>query len=196
MSPPGSVTQLLQRVRGGDRAALAPLLQRYYPHVLRRVAARRYPTLERVATREDVAHAVMLAVHRRLLRAGAAPLNNRDDLVHLLNCVTHRKAIDLLRGELRRKRGGDWTRCDAAPDDLAEPALTPEERVLQEEWCRFLVERLSPELRAVARLLLDGHDRADVAAALGCCLRTVDRKIARIREQILDDLGGDAPSTA
>ena len=49
------------------------------------------------------------------------------------------------------------------------------------ENCARLLDRLEPELRQIAQLRLDGYTNAEIAAQLGCALRTVERRLELIR---------------
>ena len=51
------------------------------------------------------------------------------------------------------------------------------------EECELLLGRLDdPALRTTALLKLEGYANEEIADRLGCTVRTVERKLARIRE--------------
>ncbi len=122
-------------------------------------------------------------------------LADRDDLWHLLVVLTARKAFDLLRHELRPKRGGGQVRGESA---LLAPGDDPEEEAgiarvigdeptpefaaqVAEEYRRLLEVLGDEELRAVARWRMEGYTNAEIAARLGCAEPTVERRLRVIR---------------
>ena len=119
-------------------------------------------------------------------------LDSRDDLWRLLVTIASRKASNAARDELRHKRGGLFDFDDASA--LAEVAGTepsPEFAALVADESRRLFEALSDDsLRHVVRLRLEGYTNDEIAAALNCGLRTVERKLGLIRKRWLAE--GDA----
>jgi DNA-directed RNA polymerase specialized sigma24 family protein len=62
------------------------------------------------------------------------------------------------------------------------PEPTPAFAAQVAEECRRLLERLdSPELRSVALRKVEGYGNEEIAAELGCGLRTVERRLRLIR---------------
>src|SRR5437763_1820366 len=118
-------------------------------------------------------------------------LDDRDDLWRLLVVITERKALDQTQRERRQKRGGgkilgtsDPSLADGGVGALAGVAdgePTPAFAALVADECRRLLGRLRDEsLRDVARLRMEGYTNEEVAARLGCSLRTVARKVELI----------------
>jgi DNA-directed RNA polymerase specialized sigma24 family protein len=67
-------------------------------------------------------------------------------------------------------------------EQFAAPEPTPAFAAQLAEECRRLLERLdSPDLRRVALLKVEGYDNEEIAAQLGCGLRTVERRLRLIR---------------
>jgi RNA polymerase sigma factor (sigma-70 family) len=206
MSHIGSVTQLLQQARAGEEEALNQLAQRYWPFLLARAGERLPRGLRRTADEEDVAQEVLRLVCRGFEDGSWQKLANRRDLVGLLDVITERQAINQLKRVLRKKRGGGQTVEPLADGgDSADGGAvpldhrpSPQDEVLQQDWCRHCLERLDPDLRRLAELLLAGCEQKEIAAALGCSQRTVVRKVALLRGRWLelvaeDEAAGDAP---
>ena len=121
-------------------------------------------------------------------------LADRDDLWRLLVVLTVRKALHKIRDECREKRGGGHVLDENA---LAGPAPDGQEAGLEQvigaeptpafaaqvaEECRRLLDLLGDRPTAVHRhpshgRLQRGRDRRPA----GCALRTVERKLQRIR---------------
>ena len=76
----------------------------------------------------------------------------------------------------------DSSAREAALEQIEGPEPTPAFAAQVAEECRRLVERLdSPELRRVALRKMEGYSNEEIAAQLGCGLRTVERRLQLIR---------------
>ncbi len=195
MSHVGSVSQLLQQFQAGDDAALAKLVQRYWPFLLARAGERLPRTCRRAADEEDVALEVVLALHAGREQGHWQRLANRRDLVALLTTITERRAINQLKREMRRKRGGGAVPQPLLSDDAdgSAPGAVAEDRaplpaaeVVLDDWCRHCLDKLGEELRPVAEKLLAGDSRKEIAAALRYSERTVTRKVSLIQARWLE----------
>jgi DNA-directed RNA polymerase specialized sigma24 family protein len=60
-----------------------------------------------------------------------------------------------------------------------------------EEYDRLLDRLGDDELRRVAVMRLEGFSNDEIAARLGCALRTVARRLELIRREWMDELGPD-----
>ncbi len=121
-------------------------------------------------------------------------LGGRDDLWRLLMVITARKASNLRRHEGRAKRGRGRVVGEAAlvgsGDDapgLAQvvgPGPTPAFAAMVADECRRLLDLLRDDsLRQLAVMKMDGYSNDQIAARLGCGLRTVERKLGVIRKR-------------
>jgi DNA-directed RNA polymerase specialized sigma24 family protein len=71
---------------------------------------------------------------------------------------------------------------EAGLAQIIEAEPTPAFAAQVADECRPLLEQLGdPQLRAVALWKLEGYTNEEIAAQLGCGLRTVERKLDRIR---------------
>jgi DNA-directed RNA polymerase specialized sigma24 family protein len=199
----GSVTHLLQQFQAGDDEALAQLVQRYWPFLLARAGEHLPRACRRAADEEDVALEVVLALHAGREGGQWQRLANRRDLVALLTIITERRAINQLKREMRKKRGGgavaeplpSESGDGPAAEDRAPP---PPAQVVLDDWCRHCLGKLGDELRPVAEMLLAGCSRKEIAAALRCSERTVTRKVSLIQAQWLElmaEAGDDLPAS-
>jgi DNA-directed RNA polymerase specialized sigma24 family protein len=190
---PGSVTHWISHLKAGDGAAADVLWRRYYGGLIRlaRNVLRRAP--RGPADEEDVA----LTAFHCLCRGAASDrfprLEDRRDLWRLLGSITAQKAVDQLRREARKKRGGrravDGSLWHAlAPDEGADLSAledhkpTPEDAALLAEGLERLLERLGDgTLRQVALLKMEGYTIDDISERLELGKRTVERKLGLIR---------------
>src|SRR5688572_28762599 len=137
-----------------------------------------------------------MALHSfmRGLKAERFPqLHTTQDLWSILVALTLRKAVDILKKERRRKRGGGKVRGESAfssrnsakkllgIDDVASTRRSPLTEAMLNEECQRRLATLSTSLRVVALAKLHGLSNEEIATELSCGLRTVERKLYIIR---------------
>ena len=193
MSSAGSVTHWLHRLPTGDPAAAEHLWQRYFRQLVRLALRKLHGAPRRLADEEDVALSAFDSFFRGAEKGRFPDLNDRDGLWRLLVVMTRRKAAHLKRDECRQKRGGGGVVDQAALagaageeeaglDWLAGEEPTPEFAAQLAEECERLLGRLGdPGLRSLAVWKMEGYTNEEIAARLGCCLSTVERRLQLIR---------------
>ena len=195
MRPEASVTQWIDRLKAGDPAAAQKLWERYFRRLvgLARMKLRSAP--RRAADEEDVALSAFDSFCRGAERGHFSQLHDRLDLWQVLVLLTARKAVDLAQHERRQKRGGGAVLDEAAlpgPSNSSAPGAALEQiegpeptpafaAQVAEEYGRLLERLDSPELRSVAMHKVEGYGNDEIAAQLGCGLRTVERRLRLIR---------------
>jgi DNA-directed RNA polymerase specialized sigma24 family protein len=198
-STPGSVTALVERVKAGDHEAVRLLWHRYYPRLVGLARKRLQGRPCRVADEEDAALSAFDSFCRRAGQGQFADLKDRDGLWALLVVLTAHKAADLVKHELREKRGGGQVHGDSALrpcagdsspggfDGLEGDDVTPEEAAILAEEVENLLGRLpDPALRRVAVWKLEGYTNAEIAERQGCSPPTIERRLAIIRRLLTD----------
>ncbi len=197
MSTRGSVTRLIIDLRS-DEAVVRELAARlvwgrYFQELL---ALARSHLSARIRGREDEEDVLQSMYKSFCLRQhrGDFDLANRDDLWKLLVQITLRKARNtanrhlLARRDVRRDAGGNAAPPDGFDDqatllnqlDIDEP--TPAEAALLNEALEQRFQALcEPALRVIAQKKLEGYTNQEIAGELKCTLRTVERKLERIR---------------
>jgi DNA-directed RNA polymerase specialized sigma24 family protein len=195
MRPEASVTLWIDRLKAGDPDAAQKLWERYFRRLVGLARKKLRAAPRRAADEEDVALSAFDSFCRGAGRDRFPQLHDRLDLWQLLVLITARKAFDLAQHERRQKRGGgavldeaalpglaDSSAQEAALDQIEGPEPTPAFAAQVAEECRRLHERLaSPELRSVALRKVEGYGNEEIAAQLGCGLRTVERRLRLIR---------------
>ena len=192
----GSITHWIGDLKAGGEAAAQPLWERYFDRLVRlaRNKLRARPRRAAVEDEEDAALSAFDSFCRGAAGGRFPQLTDRDDLWRLLVVLTVRKALDQLKRQGRAKRGGGQVlgesaliggrsaEAEAALDRLVGHDPTPEFAAMVAERYRRLREALGDDsLRQVLDLRLEGYNRAEIAAALGCAERTVTRKLDVIR---------------
>jgi DNA-directed RNA polymerase specialized sigma24 family protein len=197
MGAQGSVTRLIIDLRSdqpGLRESAARLVWgRYFQELL--VLARNHLSA-RIRCREDEED-VLQSMYKSFCirqRRGDFDLANRDQLWNLLVHITLQKARNTANRHHQAKR--DIRREETEPtreqaeedatgailDQIDSDGPTPAEAALLNEALetrfRLLID---PGLRQIAMWKLEGYTNNEVAGKLECTLRTVERKLERIR---------------
>ncbi|NLX97735.1 MAG: RNA polymerase subunit sigma-70 [Rhodopirellula sp.] len=189
------VTLWLGGLAKGDNAAIQEIWQAYYDRLIRLARKKLGDSSRRAADEEDVALSAFHSFCRGAAAGKFPQLDDRHDLWKLLVTITARKASAQLRRSHRQKRGGGGVRGEsvfvrddssqrgAGIDQVLGQEPTPELAALVAEQCEHLLGRLEDEsLRRIALLKLEGYSNDEIAQQLDCAPRTVERKLARIRE--------------
>jgi DNA-directed RNA polymerase specialized sigma24 family protein len=193
----GSVTHWIGALKAGDHAAAQALWERYFDRLVR-LACAKLRTARRSGSggdEEDAALSAFDSFCAGAVRGRFPQLRDRGDLWRLLVVITVRKAQDQVQRENRLKRGGSRVVSaadlsglghDAGPAGLEQVVGTepsPEFAALVADECRRLLGGLRDDtLRQIALLRMEGYENAEIAARLGCGLRTVQRKLDLIRK--------------
>jgi RNA polymerase sigma-70 factor (ECF subfamily) len=170
MPPASAFADLLERVRGGDRAALGDLLSQYEPALRRFARAHLGPALRPYADSVDLvqsAHkSVMIA-----LWSNRYEFSSPEKLLALAKTILQRKVAHLAGHVGRQKRadagpGGDDSHTGFI-QSLPSPDATPAEAAEFTNALDHVGRHLNEHERHILRLLLQGHTRKEVAEALG-----------------------------
>jgi DNA-directed RNA polymerase specialized sigma24 family protein len=170
------------------------LWSRYFQR-LAALARKRLHASRRVAgavDEEDVALSALNSLWDRISAGQLPEVRGRDELWRLLVVITARKVIGQVKHEARQKRGGGRIVDEAAlasakdeTDVLAQFVSTEPTAefvaMVAKETARKLASLPDPALRQVAILHMEGHTNQEIAASLGCVVRTVERKLEVIR---------------
>ena len=183
----GSVTGLFERLREGDAAAARGLWEHFLPRLLGLARKTLAGRPQQVADADDAVQSAFASFWQRVEQRQFPGQLDRDDLWNLLGLITVRKARKLARREGAQKRGGGkvlgeaaLTRPDGSPlrlDEIA-GAMPAGDFDLH---CEELLLLLDDDLRAFAVLRMLGYRNREIADALDCTERKVERKLALIR---------------
>jgi RNA polymerase sigma factor (sigma-70 family) len=177
MSSTDPVTLWISQLKEGRRTAVGLLLQRYFGRLVQLARARLRARPGLADADEDVALSAFKSLCLGAERGCFPQLDDRADLWRLLALLTVRKAIDLQR---RRRAQGQPGEVDIEQFLSREPSpeLAAE---LAEEYQRLLDRLGDPQLQAIALWKVEGYANEEIAQKLGCGLRSVERKLHRIR---------------
>lgn len=209
----GCVTGWIRGVAGGDEEAARLLWACYYPTLVRLAKQMLGTAPRRVSDEEDVAACVLECICTGAAKGRFDNISNRDELWWLLVSITRQESVNLVRRELRIKRGGGrvYAATDLGDNDsrrpfridqLIENQPTAEfVAMLAEQQQQLLKVLRNDTLRKVAILRIEGYTHAEIAQRLGVSTRTVIRKLNLVRTRWARELErleasgdeGDAP---
>jgi DNA-directed RNA polymerase specialized sigma24 family protein len=184
-----SISQWLDQLQQGERAAAEKLWERYFRRLVG-LARRKLEGLpRRAADEEDVALSAFHSFCQAVERGQFPRLQSRDNLWLLLVTITVRKARRLVIHEGRQKRGAHGVVDEAGLaqreinlTEFLSTAPSPEFAAQVAEEYRTLLARLpAGDLPVVAQSKMEGFTNEEIAANLGCALRSVERKLRVIR---------------
>ncbi|MBI5759607.1 MAG: RNA polymerase subunit sigma-70 [Planctomycetales bacterium] len=191
--PDGSVTNWIQRLKDGDRAAVQKLWEAFFPRLVNYARYKLQGVPRAAADEEDVALSAFNSCCLRAEQGKFPQLVDRHDLWQLLVVIAARKASNLRKRGLRVINGGGRTVSidTLSPEDGArgvdfvelvsdepDPALAAE----VVEQCRHLLDKLQDDtLRTVALRKLEGYTNVEIAGLLNCSVAKVERKLKLIR---------------
>jgi RNA polymerase sigma factor (sigma-70 family) len=186
------ITRWLSGLARGDDTAVQRIWQQYYEQLVRLARRKLGDARRRAADEEDVAQSAFFSFCRGAAAGRFPRLDDRHDLWKLLVTITARKATAQTRRDRRKKRGGGGERGESVFAGIDSDAAgiagvmgnepTPEVAAAVAEECRRLLGALPDALRQLAMLKLEGYSNVEIAAQLDCAPRTVERKLAKIRE--------------
>jgi DNA-directed RNA polymerase specialized sigma24 family protein len=198
MANDSQLTDWLAALKAGDEQAAQRLWTHYYLRMVALAGAKLQGVNRRVADEEDVALSAFDSFCRGL-QAGRFPhIADRHGLWRLLVVITARKAADLAQFNRRQKRGSGAVRGDSA---LVSPNGTPCQQAVaawgevvgteptpefscqvREELDRLLALLGDATLSEIALAKLEGRTNDEIASQLKVVPRTIERKLAMIRE--------------
>jgi RNA polymerase sigma factor (sigma-70 family) len=197
MAAHGSVTRLIIDLRSDDPALRELAARLVWGRYLRELLALARSHLSaRIRCREDEED-VLQSMYKSFClrqRRGDFDLANRDELWNLMVRITLRKARNTANRHRQGKRDVRREDAEAAANDsrgdlpatildqIDSDGPTPAEAALLNEALERRFQMLKdPDLRQIALWKLEGYTNAEIAAQLDCTLRTVERKLERIR---------------
>ena len=197
MGAQGSVTRLIIDLRSDEPAVREVAARLVWGRYLKELLAlARNHLSARIRCREDEED-ILQSMYKSFCirqRRGDFDLANRDELWILLVHITLGKARNPANRHLQGKRDVRREDAEAAADrsggDLPGTILdqidsdgpTPAEAALLNEALERRFQMLKdPDLRQIALWKLEGYTNPEIAAQLDCTVRTVERKLERIR---------------
>jgi RNA polymerase sigma factor (sigma-70 family) len=200
----GSVTKWIADAQKGDPQAIQHLWDRYHERLERACRHRLTDLPVRIADEEDVANTAFARLCLAVRDGRYEGIHDRNDFWRLLVTIASREVINLRNQETRQRRGGGLVRTESAIHGPGDPSTawgadqapsdepTPQFTAMVAEACQKRLASLAdPTLRAIAQWKLEGFSNDEIAVKLACSVKTVERKLHRIR--VLWSSGNEAP---
>lgn len=208
-SEDASVTRLYLELRQGREEAATDLWRLCCQTLVTEARKQLGSCGRRMSDEEDVALSVFYELCRGVTEGRFGDDLRREDLTKLLRHFTKHQVLDQRRHHQRQKRGGGIVRGDSifaitddgrAADDgfhtIPSTEPSPELLVQLDDQLQRLLTALDDDLlRQVALSCLAGDSRQETADKLELSLRSVERKVALIRDAWGSALEGDTPSS-
>ena len=193
MSDTLSLEKLLDAMQKGDEQAFDTFFKAYYDRLVRFARKKISSFPLRTFDEEDLALSAINSLFNGI-NENRFEIQSSVELWKLLVSITKRKLINERQSQLAQKRGGGNVRgdsiwCQTGDDNFfheqqdMKQGMPPDACIELLETTDMLFQRLEDDKsRRIARLLLEGYRIDDIAKELNCVRRTIERKIARIRE--------------
>jgi DNA-directed RNA polymerase specialized sigma24 family protein len=195
MQSSGSVTHWLEELRAGESVAAQELWNRYFTS-LTILAQSRLRSLDRVASGEDVALSALKSVMLGIQANRFPDLTDRTSLWPLLVTITARKSIDEMRRQLAGKRSASATIQLEDLQAIVGQEPSPEfAAAVADELERLVLAYDDTTLRSIAQRKLEGYTNQEIASELSLSVRTVIRKLNRIRQEWEEEASLDRKSS-
>lgn len=185
-------------LKEGDPQAAQELWSRYFEKLVRLARKKLQGSSRRMADEEDVALSAFHSFCEGAAKGKFPRLDDRDNLWRVMVIITARKASRLAEHERRQKRGGgnlrgesvfrgDDEEISAGIQQVVGDEPTPEFAAQIAEEHERLLGKLEPDLRQIAQWKLEGYTNEEISQMAQCGVRTVQRKLNRIRMEWLED---------
>lgn len=187
-----SVTEYLSDLVKGDPAAVEAIWQRYFGQLVSLARRKLKGSPRRVLDEDDVLQNVFENFFRQVQDGRFPKLNDREDLWQILAMLVIRKSADQIRRINAEKAGNKKVRGDSINknsdqipviervQDMSPGAVEASE--FSELVEKRLMQLSDDSYRKIALLKLDQYTNQEIADRLNSTLRTIERKLKKIRE--------------
>jgi RNA polymerase sigma-70 factor (ECF subfamily) len=172
---------LLLRFRHGDEDAATQLYRRYAPRLHLLLQRQCSTGLTRRVDADDIVQSVFCAFFEQA-RKGLYDIPDGEDLWQLMMVIalnklrTKRSFHHAARRDVRRTASDDHLESQSEQNDVNGTLL----RLAFNE----ALERMTEQERRMVELLIEGHEVAEIAAAVDRSKRTVERNLQTVRQKL------------
>lgn len=190
MTTDNTFAEFLQRIRAGEEAAAAELVERYEPIIRREVRLRLTdPALFGLFDSGDFCQSVLLSFFVRA-SLGQYELNRSGDLRNLLVRMVRNKVADRLRQLRRQPADGRRERsADLEGLELAGREPGSEQVAGGRDLLRAVLAGLPEPERRLAELRMAGNTWPQVAAVVGIGAEACRKQLGRALDHVIQHLG-------
>lgn len=188
-----SITRLIGLAKVGEVAAVEQLWGVYFGRLVAVARDKLALASRRVADEEDVALSAFHSFWSGVRGDRFPHLTDRSSLWPLLVAITRNKCIDHVRRQSRLKRGGPTEPLCGLDTALGHEPGPDDAAAVVDQLAHLLtaLDRTGDDaLRRVAELRLGGHTTTEIASALECSVRTVERKLSLVERCWVEEVCG------
>jgi DNA-directed RNA polymerase specialized sigma24 family protein len=182
-----SIERLAQRLREGDREALADVWRWLGEDLRRRARTRlRQYGIAGQAESMDICNAVLTD----LAKQGQINLQRADDLPGYVMRAIDNEVRDVFRQLSRERR--DFRRVEPQPVEehrVAQDAHTASQALLRREILDRVRSEIGPQHEAIVDLVLAGHEWSEIGSILKIAADTARMRYRRALAKVRDQLG-------
>ena len=178
-----AVTRWVADLRSGDGVAAARLWKYVEPKLLRLGRRQMQSATTTCYDEDDLAQSAFHALCDSIQNGRYEDLADRSEVWKLLTTIALNKYRRQATRDSAIKRGGNMQRADIDHALRSEcDQLSGEQKLMMEEECERLLCLLGRnEIKQVALLRVEGYTNEEIATALNCTRRTVQRRLDFIR---------------
>lgn len=176
-----AIERILREVAVKDATAIAELWSRLKNPLWERAEASMYSTF-RIFDQDDI---IAIVFAKLVVWIGDGNWHVDEDHLHRqVNTMVHRTVVSVYRYESRLKRGGGNQLCAQTNiGDIADEGRHEQQVEFTDEVLAF-ANGLNHRDREIFFARLRGHDRKEISELVKCSVRTVERRLAYLRDRV------------
>ena len=157
-----------------------------------RLADKKLPANRKAENEEDIVQQAFAQFFIQVQNGRFSKLDDRDDLWKVLAMLVDRRVTDLHRRRMSQKAGQGGIHTESIFFKQSElggidrmPALdpTPDLAIEFRDMLRNRLQDMDEEYTRIALMKLEGYSNQEIANRLDCKLRTVERRLQKIRQR-------------
>jgi RNA polymerase sigma factor (sigma-70 family) len=183
-----SISAWIDGAKRGEQEQATTGIYDVYFNRLTRIAQRKLSHIRNtLKDGEDLAIEALASVIRRLDGGLLNETHDRLDLWRILLRIVHCKFVDYIKRETAQKRGGTAINIAQNQEGMIESLVsrdfTHEDEVILNDEIESLVSKLNDQQSEVLFMRMEGQTNQEIAEKLDVSTRSVERKVALIRDK-------------
>jgi len=184
MTPPATVSQLIQRVKSGDVGAAQELIEQHGDVVAGYL--RRHLKDQMASDTSDAYQEIMLRVWQKIPNADLR-LQTAEQLTAWLTRIAQHEVVTMHRRQRAKIRDIKRNEGDAALIMLATSDTTASQVARGNELKLRLESRMTPSEVKIVDMRLEDHTVAEIAETMGKSIGAITQKLNRLRKRLMQE---------